>query len=314
MSSSSSSSQNLSRSLFPPNDSESKQNAIQHSKVGQTQIFTQCNKRRMKNFDEIFINDKLKKQCCQKIVPDLSFVNEDNNTQSILLAGILSRTIDRATKHNVMMNSATISRKGTNERRESAQLKPSMRNQMSEPNKKIGDSLSHNFNLSTNKTDDNIVEIRIKRPGIKDSNDIVLHVKKTISVRDLKKVIFSRSLHEEKKDRKVAKKGGIAFAVPPERQRLIYSGRMLTNDEATLDEFKIHEKRAFLHLAPLPEGKKKCHRNVDENKSDGKIKSTRLEIQNFAENCHTKHGLAPTLKRLCNSAIPSESKQHRIWK
>jgi len=178
MSSSSSSSQNLSRSLFPPNDSESKQNAIQHSKVGQTQIFTQCNKRRMKNFDEIFINDKLKKQCCQKIVPDLSFVNEDNNTQSILLAGILSRTIDRATKHNVMMNSATISRKGTNERRESAQLKPSMRNQMSEPNKKIGDSLSHNFNLSTNKTDDNIVEIRIKRPGIKDSNDIVLHVKK----------------------------------------------------------------------------------------------------------------------------------------
>jgi hypothetical protein len=92
--------------------------------------------------------------------------------------------------------------------------------------------------------DVSVLQVAIKRTGASESSTLKLSIDRDATVRDLKRMIEREILvsHNE--------------IMPPERQRLICSGRMLSNDdEQLLSVIKMKNDAVnYIHLAPLPKG------------------------------------------------------------
>jgi hypothetical protein len=107
-----------------------------------------------------------------------------------------------------------------------------------------------------------LLEIVVKRVGKGESDVLSLHVDPNASVLDLKTQI-SQELASKDNDE----------TVPVDRQRLVYFGRMLRDNEEVLgsDSIKMKlEVTNYVHLSPLPEGAKPSPRSTSASRESSR--------------------------------------------
>lgn len=107
-----------------------------------------------------------------------------------------------------------------------------------------------------------LLEIVVKRVGKGESDIISLHVDPNASVLDLKTQI-SQELASKDNDE----------TIPVDRQRLVYFGRMLRDNEEVLGSDSIKMKLEvinYVHLSPLPEGAKPSPRSTSSSRESSR--------------------------------------------
>jgi len=109
----------------------------------------------------------------------------------------------------------------------------------------------------SNSKDDNVLQIMVRRVGRAENESLQIFLEQDASVLDLKETI---AVTLDEKDDEVV--------IPVERQRLIFSGKMLRNDAERLVA-DLHMKAGkdqthFVHLTPLPKGAAPSVRTVRE--------------------------------------------------
>ena len=108
------------------------------------------------------------------------------------------------------------------------------------------------------------LEIVVKRVGKGDNNVLSLQVDPSASVLDLKTQISQELAAKDNNDR-----------VPVDRQRLIYFGRMLRDNEEILGNEGIKMKPKvvnYVHLSALPEGQKPSPRDNNHHRHRGSLR------------------------------------------
>uniref|UniRef100_A0A7S4JIT7 Ubiquitin-like domain-containing protein n=1 Tax=Odontella aurita TaxID=265563 RepID=A0A7S4JIT7_9STRA len=112
--------------------------------------------------------------------------------------------------------------------------------------------------------------ITVKRVGLGDDPYLTLtDLDPSTTVGELKQLIYSDATN-----RNVAASASTQ-PVSPQRQRLIFSGRMLTgNDDVLVSDINMKtDETNFVHLVPLPEGKGLSIRGRDENRRNARRNS-----------------------------------------
>jgi len=151
---------------------------------------------------------------------------------------------------------------------------------------------------------DNLIHIVVKRSARVEVPCLELSIERGATVMDLKTLIQDELADESP-----------CLVVPVERQRLIFQGRMLTdNDQSLADDVKMKlDQVNYVHLAPLPKGATPTTRKQSENKvsTPTQRRQQRRRASRRSERTFNPYTVPPTTRRQPSaSSIPNTPPIH----